>query len=49
MKGIYQHCGEAHLFRYLAEFDFRYNRRTTLEWNDKMRVDSIMENIETSA
>ena len=25
MKGIYQHCGEAHLHRYLAEFDFRYN------------------------
>lgn len=27
MKGIYQHCGEAHLQRYLAEFDFRYNAR----------------------
>ena len=25
MKGIYQHCGEKHLHRYLAEFDFRYN------------------------
>jgi hypothetical protein len=24
MKGIYQHCGEAHLHRYLSEFDFRY-------------------------
>ena len=24
MKGIYQHCSEAHLHRYLAEFDFRY-------------------------
>ena len=24
MKGIYQHCGEKHLHRYLAEFDFRY-------------------------
>ena len=23
MKGIYQHCGEKHLHRYLAEFDFR--------------------------
>jgi transposase-like protein len=28
MHGIYQHCGEAHLHRYLAEFDFRYNRRS---------------------
>lgn len=23
MVGVYQHCGEAHLHRYLAEFDFR--------------------------
>jgi transposase-like protein len=28
MKGIYQHCSEKHLHRYLAEFDFRYNERT---------------------
>jgi hypothetical protein len=27
MKGIYQHCSERHLHRYLAEFDFRYNER----------------------
>ncbi len=27
MNGIYQYCGEAHLHRYLAEFDFLYNRR----------------------
>jgi transposase-like protein len=27
MKGIYQHCSEKHLHRYLAEFDFRYNER----------------------
>ena len=26
-KGIYQHCGEHHLHRYLAEYDFRYNNR----------------------
>jgi tripartite-type tricarboxylate transporter receptor subunit TctC/transposase-like protein len=24
MKGVYQHCSEKHLHRYLAEFDFRY-------------------------
>lgn len=24
MIGVYQHCGEKHLHRYLAEFDFRY-------------------------
>lgn len=27
MKGVYQHCGEQHLHRYLSEFDFRYNHR----------------------
>ena len=26
MKGVYQHCSEKHLHRYLAEFDFRYNQ-----------------------
>jgi transposase-like protein len=27
MKGVYQHCSEKHLHRYLAEFDFRYSNR----------------------
>lgn len=27
MRGVYQHCSERHLHRYLAEFDFRYNNR----------------------
>jgi hypothetical protein len=27
MKGVYQHCGEQHLHRYLAKFEFRYNMR----------------------
>lgn len=27
MRGVYQHCKEKHLHRYLAEFDFRYNSR----------------------
>lgn len=27
MKGVYQHCSEKHLQRYLSEFDFRYNNR----------------------
>jgi transposase-like protein len=30
MKGVYQHCGEKHLHRYLKEFDFRYNHRKAL-------------------
>ena len=46
MKGIYQHCGEAHLHRYLAEFAFRYNNRTALKVTDAMRTGKIMEGIE---
>lgn len=42
MKGVYQHCGENHLHRYLAEFDFRYNRRTALGINDLERTDSAI-------
>ena len=30
MIGVYQHCGEQHLHRYLAEFDFRYSNRIKL-------------------
>jgi transposase-like protein len=30
MKGVYQHCSERHLHRYLSEFDFRYNNRVRL-------------------
>ena len=30
MKGVYQHCSEKHLHRYLAEFDFRYSNRVAL-------------------
>jgi transposase-like protein len=46
MKGVYQHCGEAHLHRYIAEFDFRYNRRTALGWTDAQRVEAIAQGIE---
>jgi transposase-like protein len=37
MKGIYQHCGEQHLHRYLAEFDFRYTNREATGCNDTDR------------
>jgi len=39
MRGVYQHCKEKHLHRYLAEFDFRYNTRTALGYNDFMRAE----------
>lgn len=42
MKGVYQHCGEAHLHRYLAEFDFRFNRRTALKITDRERHDDLL-------
>lgn len=38
MKGIYQHCSEKHLVRYLAEFDFRYNNREAVGVNDQGRT-----------
>jgi hypothetical protein len=45
MKGVYQHCGEKHLHRYLAEFDFRYNNRIALGIGDKERVETIVQGI----
>jgi len=38
MRGIYQHCSEKHLHRYLAEYDFRYNHRVKLGYNDGERA-----------
>ena len=38
MRGVYQHCQEKHLHRYLAEFDFRYNHRVKLGVNDEQRT-----------
>jgi transposase-like protein len=34
MKGVYQHCAEKHLHRYLSEFDFRYSNRVALGIHD---------------
>lgn len=42
MTGVYQHCGEAHLHRYLSEFEFRYNRRAGLGWTDTMRAEDAV-------
>jgi transposase-like protein len=38
MTGVYQHCGEQHLQRYLNEFSFRYNTRTKLGFTDTERA-----------
>ncbi len=45
MKGIYQHCAEKHLHRYLAEFDFRYSNRAALGCNDAGRADALLTGI----
>jgi transposase-like protein len=42
MKGVYQHCAEKHLHRYLAEFDFRYNHRVALGIGDVGRADAAL-------
>jgi hypothetical protein len=36
--GTYHHMSEAHLHRYLAEFDFRYNNRSALGCEDGERA-----------
>jgi transposase-like protein len=46
MIGTYQHCGEQHLHRYLAEFDFRYNNRVALGVNDDQRAIAALKGAE---
>ena len=43
MKGVYQHCGEKHLHRYLAEFDFRYSNRAKLGVGDAERAAKVVQ------
>jgi transposase-like protein len=38
MTGVYQHCSEKHLSRYLAEFDFRHSNRVKLGVDDVTRA-----------
>jgi transposase-like protein len=42
MRGVYQHCSEKHLHRYLAEFDFRYNNRVRLGIDDTTRAGNVV-------
>lgn len=44
-SNIYQHCSAEHLKRYLAEFDFRYNHREGLEYNDRLRTENLLAGI----
>ncbi len=45
MRGTYQHCKEKHLHRYLAEFDFRHNKRLALGQDDESRANNILSGI----
>jgi len=45
MKGVYQHCAEKHLHRYLSEFDFRYSNRARLGVDDKARTTKALSGI----
>lgn len=38
MVGVYQHCAEHHLQKYLNEFDFRYSNRSALGIEDAERT-----------
>lgn len=39
MNGVYQHCGQQHLHRYLREFDFRYTHRSACGIEDDQRAE----------
>ncbi len=45
MKGVYQHCSEKHLHRYLSEFDFRYSNRIALGVDDEARAEKALQGI----
>lgn len=46
MRGVYQHCGEQHLQRYLNEFSFRYSHRAKLGVDDRQRALLALRGIE---
>ena len=43
--GICQHVSEAHLHRYLAEFDFRYSYRIKTGYDDTARMEKALAGI----
>lgn len=45
LNGVYQHVSEAHLKRYLVEFDFRYNQRAALGVNDAYRAEKALSGV----
>jgi transposase-like protein len=45
ITGTYHHVSAKHLKRYLAEFDFRYNERSSLGVSDEARADRLVAGI----
>lgn len=45
MRGVYQHCREKHLHRYLAEFEFRYSHREKLGVDDAARAAKMLKGV----
>jgi transposase-like protein len=46
IDGVYHHVSEAHLPRYLAEFDFRYNHLARDGWTDAQRTKVALSMVE---
>ena len=46
LTGVYHSVSEAHLHRYLAEFDFRYNNRSKLGVEDTERAVKAIKGVE---
>lgn len=46
LVGVYHHVSEAHLHRYLAEFDFRYSNRCDLGFEDAARTEKALKGLE---
>jgi ISXO2-like transposase domain len=46
MVGIYRHCSEKHLHRYLAEYDFLYSNRARLGVDDTERTRRVLRGAE---
>jgi transposase-like protein len=45
ITGVYHHVSPQHLPRYLAEFDYRYNERSSLEVDDALRMEKSVTGI----
>ena len=46
INGVYHHVSEAHLHRYLSEFDFRYNARAANGYSDASRTRLALAQVE---